>query len=132
MIRNAAHDGRTLRRLPVAYGVLWGMVVAVAGMLLTAVWMHVRTLADASVVTLAYGIHCLAVVVGAILASRAAGERGWYHGGLTGLIYAVIMWALNLILYHTFTVSPGGLFRILLMAVIGAFAGIIGVNTVRD
>lgn len=38
---------------------------------------------------------------------------------------------IGVIVYNTFSMDPSGLFRVLVMALIGAFGGIIGVNTAR-
>jgi putative membrane protein (TIGR04086 family) len=128
----ATRTGRSLRRFPILYGMIWSLAIAVIFTLITALWMHVHPLADHTVVTTAYTIHCAAVLIGAFAASRAARERGWYYGGLTGLIYALLVLCLDVLLYHSLAVGADGWFRVLLMAVIGAFAGIIGVNTIRD
>jgi putative membrane protein (TIGR04086 family) len=123
---------RSWRRFPILYGVTWSLACAVAGTLITALWAHMHPLSDRTVVIIAYVIHCGAVLVGALAASRSARERGWYYGGLTGLVYAVLVLCLDVVLYHSLGIGADGWFRLFLMAVIGAFAGIIGVNTVRD
>nr|WP_230088352.1 TIGR04086 family membrane protein [Alicyclobacillus mali (ex Roth et al. 2021)] len=74
----------------------------------------------------AYIIHCLAVLFGAIAAARQGREHGWFHGGATGLLYAVLMVVIGLFVDNTFTFDASGLFRILLMSVIGAFGGVMG------
>lgn len=121
-----------LRRLPVLYGITWALFIAVLGTLLVSFWAHFRALSDNSIVVLAYLTHCISVLFGSVSASRAGKERGWYYGGLTGLIYALIMVGIGVVIYNTFSMDASGLFRVLLMVLIGAFGGIIGVNTSRD
>ncbi|MCL6548919.1 MAG: TIGR04086 family membrane protein [Alicyclobacillus sp.] len=123
---------RTLRRFPILYGLGWALFVAAVCTLLVSVAAHFIALGDRKLVVAAYVIHCAAVLIGALAASRAAAERGWYYGGLTGLIYAVLMVCLGLVIDNTFSIDAGGLFRVLLMAVIGAFGGMIGVGTKGD
>lgn len=119
---------RLLRRFPILYGVTWALFYAVLGTLGISVWAHTHALSDAQITTAAYVIHCLAVLCGAVAGSKTAGERGWYYGGMTGLCYAVIMVIIGVAVYNTFTFDAPGAFRVLLMALIGACGGIIGVN----
>lgn len=121
-----------LRRFPTLYGVTWGLFLAVIGILAVAFWAHFSDPSNGQMVASAYVIHCIAIFFGGILGSRAAAERGWYYGGMVGLLYAVIMVCIGLIVYDTFAIDANGLFRILLMSLIGSFGGIIGVNTVSD
>lgn len=120
---------RALRRFPILYGLVWALFYAVVGILAVALWAHMRPLSASTITTLAYVIHCISVLLGSIAASRAAGERGWYSGGIVGLFYALVMLGIGLVVYNTFSWDASGLFRVLLMALIGAFGGIIGVNT---
>jgi len=120
---------RALRRFPVFYGLAWSLFIAVIGTLLVSLWAHFANLSDTHVTVAAYVVHCLAVLFGAMRASRCAEERGWYYGGVTGLLYAIVMVLIGIIVYNTFTLDASGLFRVLVMALIGAFGGIIGVNT---
>jgi putative membrane protein (TIGR04086 family) len=122
----------SLRRFPILYGLAWAMFIAVLGTLLVSFCAHFGSLSDSGILVSAYIVHCLAVIFGGISASRCKRERGWYYGGITGLIYAILMVIIGIIVYNTFSLDTSGIFRVLLMAVIGAFSGIIGVNTVRD
>ncbi len=122
----------SLRRFPLFYGITWALFVAVLGTLVVSFWAHFHALSDGSILTAAYVVHCVAVIFGAVSSSRSAAERGWYYGGLVGLIYAILMIAIGILVYNTFSMDPSGLFRVLVMVLIGAFGGIIGVNTVRD
>lgn len=122
----------SLRRFPILFGLAWAMFIAVIGTLLVSFWAHYGAASDNQVLIAAYVVHCLAVVIGAFRSSRAALERGWYYGGICGLLYAVVMVVIGLLVYNTFSVDTGGIFRVFLMAVIGAFSGIIGVNTAKD
>ena len=121
-----------LRRFPIFYGTTWALFTAVILTLLVSFWAHFRTLSPAHIVVFAYVVHCVSVLIGSLAASRSARERGWYYGGLTGLVYAVIMVGIGIAVDNTFSMDPSGLFRVLLMVLIGAFGGIIGVNTRSD
>lgn len=125
-LRSTVH---ALRRFPILYGVAWALFFAVIGTLLVSFWAHFGTLTDSNMRVAAYVVHCIAILIGAVSGSRAAEERGWYYGGIIGIVYALIMICIGVVVYNTFSMDAGGLFRVLLMALIGAFGGIIGVNT---
>jgi len=120
---------RSLRRFPTLYGLAWALFIAAIGTLIVSLWAHFGNLSDSHMVAAAYVIHCLAVICGGFTSSKCARERGWYHGALTGFIYAVLMTGIGIVVYNTFDMSAGGLFRALLMVLMGAFGGIMGVNS---
>lgn len=128
-VRGTMHS---LRRFPILYGVAWGLFIAVVLTLIISFWAHFGNLTDSHIAIAAYMVHCFAVLFGSVSGSRAARERGWYYGGVIGIIYALIMICIGVLAWNTFAMNAGGLFRVLLMALIGAFGGIIGVNTGRD
>ncbi|GMA59838.1 TIGR04086 family membrane protein [Alicyclobacillus fastidiosus] len=121
-----------LRRYPVLYGCFWALLLAAIGIILVFLLAQFGNLQARGITAAAYIIHCIAVFFGSLAASRAARSRGWFYGGLTGLLYALLMVAIGLFVYNTFTVDPSGLFRVFLMAVIGAFGGMIGMATTGD
>ncbi|GMA56279.1 putative membrane protein (TIGR04086 family) [Alicyclobacillus sacchari] len=115
-----------LRAIPVLYGCLWSLFIAFSGTVVIFLFAQYGDWGANSLTTAAYVVHCAAVFFGAIAAARQVDSRGWFHGGSTGLLYALIMVAIGLFVYNTFTMDGSGLFRVLLMAVIGAFGGMIG------
>jgi putative membrane protein (TIGR04086 family) len=121
-----------VRRVPVLYGLTYALFWAVIGAVIITLWAHFGSMTNRGVMIGAYIVHCLAVLFGAIAGSRAASERGWYYGGMTGLIYALIMVGLSLLVYSSFSFDAQGLFRVLIMALIGAFGGILGAATRGD
>lgn len=125
------HPG-TFRRFPVLYGTAWSLFLAVIGTLSVSLWVQYGKLADTSLVLAAYVIHCIAVLFGALATGKATTDKGWFYGGLTGLVYAILMIVIGVALYNTFTVDKAGMFRILLMILIGCFGGIIGRNLKPD
>lgn len=123
---------RSLRRFPILYGCFWALFLAALGIIVVFLMAQYGSLEARGITTAAYIIHCIAVFFGAVAASRCVTSRGWFYGGVTGLLYALIMVAIGLFIYNTFTIDASGLFRVLLMAVIGAFGGMIGAATRRD
>ncbi|WAH38428.1 TIGR04086 family membrane protein [Alicyclobacillus dauci] len=121
-----------LRRFPILYGCFWSLLLAAIGIVIVFLLAQYGNLQPRGITAAAYIIHCTAVFFGSISASRCVDSRGWFYGGLTGLLYALLMVAIGIFVYNTFTIDGSGLFRVLLMAVIGAFGGMIGMSTRRD
>lgn len=114
------------------YGTAWSLFLAVMGTLCVSLWIQYGKLTDTHLVLAAYVIHCIAVLFGSMASGRACRDRGWFSGGMTGLVYAILMIVIGVALYNTFTVDRSGLFRVLLMVLIGSFGGIMGCNLKRS
>lgn len=123
---------RSVRRFPILYGTAWALFLAVLGTLTISLWAQYGEMSDSHLVIAAYVIHCFAVLFGSIAAGRSSSDRGWFYGGMTGLVYAILMILIGIVIYNSFSVDQAGLFRVLLMILIGAFGGIIGLNTQRE
>lgn len=121
-----------ISRFPILRGSFVAFLLASIGTVIVFLLAQYGNLSDHDITIAAYVIHCFAVLFGAMSASKVANERGWFYGGLTGLLYALCMVAIGLFVYNTFTIDASGLFRVLLMGVIGAFGGIIGLSLRRD
>ncbi|WP_146824282.1 TIGR04086 family membrane protein [Alicyclobacillus suci] len=121
-----------IRRYPVLYGCFWALMLAAIGIVIVFLIAQLGDLQPRGITAAAYIIHCIAVFFGSLAASRSAQSRGWLYGSLTGLLYALLMIAIGLFVYNTFTIDPSGLFRVFLMAAIGAFGGMIAMATKGD
>ncbi|MBE3563405.1 MAG: TIGR04086 family membrane protein [Hydrogenibacillus schlegelii] len=73
-----------------------------------------------------YGLHLVALVVGGWIVGAAAGRRGWMHGFVLGLLYALGLGIIGFLAYDTLPGSKG-----LVFAGLGLFfataGGMIGV-----
>lgn len=123
------HTSQGLRQFPVIYGTIWALIWAICANMIVFLWSNYGNATAGQLTVAAYVIHCTAVLFGGFRAARCASEKGWYYGGLTGLMYAIFMILIGLTVYNTFSMDAGGGFRTVLMILIGAFAGIIGVNS---
>jgi putative membrane protein (TIGR04086 family) len=126
---DTSENTRYLRQFPVLYGTTMALLWAVCSTIILFLWMHFGHISDSVVTIITYIIHCTATFFGGFKASRCVSERGWYYGGLTGLLYAAFMIFVGLVVYNTFSMDAGGGFRSVLMVLVGAFAGIIGINS---
>src|SRR3569833_1394431 len=86
------------RGTPVLYGIVAALVPAFILILLTTFVMGWTMIPEAKLGSITYVMNMIAALVGSMMAARAAGQRGWYYGGLTGLTYAVFVSLFGLLL----------------------------------
>jgi putative membrane protein (TIGR04086 family) len=117
------------RRFPLLYGLATALFWALLGTLCIGVYAHTAMPTDRTMVIAKYTIHCIAIFFGSLSASRSAGRRGWYYGGATALMYSFLMLCIGMVAYDTFSFDAAGWLRALVLTAVGAFCGVIGVNT---
>lgn len=112
-----------------------GVVVAfVASLLCTLVMAGIYTWSNLPETTqpyAAYTINAVSALAGAVIAARSAGTRGWYYGGMTALIFSAVLALIGSLVDFSAAFQGETLVRIAILALIGAFGGMIGVNMRR-
>jgi len=115
---------------PVFAGLVYAMLVAGTATVLLSFILAVTGLKEQSLPVYVYMIHGMAVLVGGFITARRAGEKGWYRGGLLGILYGLIV---TLVSYLGFDASLTlkSLLFLAVCFVTGAFGGIMGINSGR-
>ncbi|WP_135555019.1 TIGR04086 family membrane protein [Paenibacillus cymbidii] len=75
----------------------------------------------------AYVIHVLSLLLGGYAAGKRAGRRGWYYGGVLGVLYALVVWLVAFLGYDRGLDAQSLLF-IGIAFLSGALGGMFGVN----
>ncbi|RRJ67090.1 TIGR04086 family membrane protein [Paenibacillus oralis] len=108
------------------YAFLWMMI----GALVLSLLLQGEMLEEPELALYTYLVHGIAVLFGGIVSGKRAKQKGWYKGGLTGLLYVVLLLLISFLALDTsltlrdcILLAPG--------LVIGAFGGMIGVNLNR-
>ncbi|MFD2169359.1 TIGR04086 family membrane protein [Tumebacillus lipolyticus] len=114
--------------MPVLYGLVASFITAFISILLTTFVMGWTSVAEANLSSITYVLNMISVLVGSMMAAKQAGNRGWYYGGLTGLCYAILITLLGLIVVSGPAFSFNTIVQDILMALVGGFGGMIGVN----
>ncbi|MGC5774301.1 TIGR04086 family membrane protein [Paenibacillus pabuli] len=92
-------------------------------------WMTGMREQDLSLYT--YVVHGLSLLVGGFISGKRSGEKGWYHGGITGVIYGLIVLLIGfLALDASFNWKDS--LQLASAFLISALGGIFGVNTRRS
>lgn len=77
--------------------------------------------------TYTYLIHCVALLFGGISSGKKTGNKGWYYGGLTGLVYCFILFIVGFLGFDS-GMSLNSFFILMLSFAVGALGGMLGVN----
>lgn len=120
----------TVMRKPVVRGLISSLLISVVLLILFSVLTEFSDLSEITLARCVYGSNMASTCLGAFLAARRAGNRGWYYGALTAVLFGCVLIVLGLFGGH-FVFNSTTLLQFLLMAGVGAFGGMIGVNTVR-
>lgn len=113
---------------PALSGLLVAFIAMAVGALVASVLLTAGDKGEAALPVYAYMIHGASVLAGSFASGRKAGNRGWYHGGMLGLIYSALVLVIGFLSFNK------GLDWSILQFAAGASAagilgGILGVNT---
>jgi putative membrane protein (TIGR04086 family) len=78
----------------------------------------------------AYLIHAFAIFIGSYACGKRINNRGWYHGGILGLVYAVIIIVIGFLSLDN-GISVHTLLSLVMAYLVGALGGILGVNQAK-
>lgn len=109
----------------IARGTLYALIVslvlvfAFAGLLLT------FPIGDGITKPVVQVIKVLSIFVGVMIALKQLTSRGWFYGGIVGLIYTVFAFLIFSIIYSDFSITSGLLTDMIFAAIIGAISAML-------
>ncbi|MDR6881756.1 putative membrane protein (TIGR04086 family) [Bacillus sp. 3255] len=78
--------------------------------------------------TLTTIIHAVSLFIGGWVSGKRAETRGWYHGGLVGIVYFILIFLVGFLAFDAgLNLQSLQLLGILFAS--GALGGVLGVNT---
>jgi putative membrane protein (TIGR04086 family) len=116
-----------MKQSPLFSGLMYAMVFMLLGTLMTSLLMLATNLQESSLYSYTMSVHGVAMLIGGLVAGKRSGTKGWYHGGLLGLLYACIVWIIGFLAYDA-GFSEQTLVLLGLSFAAGALGGILGVN----
>jgi putative membrane protein (TIGR04086 family) len=116
-----------LNQSPLFSGLLVAMVFMLLGTLMASILMLATNLQESSLYSYTMSIHGVAMLIGGITAGKRSGKKGWYHGGLLGLVYTFIVWIIGFLAYDT-GITAQVLYLMVLTIISGALGGMLGIN----
>ncbi|GAF06751.1 hypothetical protein JCM16418_730 [Paenibacillus pini JCM 16418] len=75
-----------------------------------------------------YVVHALSAFAGGLVSGKRSGKRGWYQGGMTGLIYGFLVIMIGFLALDS-SIKTGDLILASLAFASGSIGGMIGVNS---
>ncbi|ANE47194.1 hypothetical protein SY83_14000 [Paenibacillus swuensis] len=112
---------------PLLSGLVTSLAWLTAGTLILSLFVTFGGMKEESLPMYTYIVHGLSLLFGGISAGKQAGHKGWYYGGLTGLLYGIFIFIVGFLGF-----DAGLSLNTLLMTVgsflMGALGGMFGVN----
>lgn len=115
---------------PLFSGMVYAFITMAIFSLIYSFVLSLTNQSEDSLTFFAYLIHALAIFVGSYACGKRIQNRGWYHGGILGLVYAVIIIIIGFLSFDN-GLSLQTLFAVIAAYLIGAFGGILGVNQTK-
>jgi putative membrane protein (TIGR04086 family) len=99
------------------------ILILIYGLLLT-----YTGISESSMPTVIMVITIISIGLSSIYVAMRVTSRGWLNGAITGLLYMIIVFLISLLFKTGISMDKFILFRMLMGFIIGALAGIIGIN----
>lgn len=115
---------------PILSGLTYSFLWMIFGALALSMMLLLSGLQEENLSHYSYIVHSFALFVGGLTAGRRSSQRGWYYGGMMGILYCLIV---MLISFLAFDAHLGYSILVLLVAAfsVGGIGGILGVNMKR-
>ncbi|MCG7410347.1 TIGR04086 family membrane protein [Paenibacillus sp. ACRRX] len=125
---NAIQKVSNWKMNPIFAGICYGFVWLALGALTLSVLLAASSASEDNMKSYTYIIHGFALLVAGWTAGRRSGKKGWYYGGITGLLYLLIVLIIGFLAMDV-SFNWNKLLYILLSFGVAALGGIAGVNT---
>lgn len=109
-------------------GVILALIFSLAALLVIALLLYLTALPEKVASYLVYGVSFAAILWSSAYVSKKIGARGWLNGGITGLLYVLLMLGGGLLLLDDITLGWNLLVKVFLGFIFGAIGGMWGVN----
>jgi len=112
---------------PLAAGVFYSFIWLALEALVLSVLITTGSVGEDNPVRYTYVVHGIALFIGGIIAGRRSGHKGWYHGGITGFIYMLLVLLIAFLAVDA-KLSFDKWMLVIVAFAVGAIGGMIGVN----
>ncbi|MFB4330920.1 MULTISPECIES: TIGR04086 family membrane protein [Paenibacillus] len=112
---------------PILSGLLYSYFWMFLGALALSLLLWGSGLAEDDLSFYTFLVHAVAAFIGGCVSGKRAGNKGWYYGCLTGLVYGITLLAIGFLALDS-SLSLGDLTLIATVFAAGAIGGMFGVN----
>lgn len=113
---------------PIFTGLVYSLIMMTIGTIVISLILYLTSTQESSLTTLTTIIHGISLFVGGWAAGKRSGTRGWYYGGLLGIIYSIIVFIVGFLAFDS-GLNLQSLKLLAIAFVSGAIGGMLGVNT---
>jgi putative membrane protein (TIGR04086 family) len=115
---------------PLFSGMVYAFITMAISSLIYSLVLTFTNQSEDSLSLFAYLIHALAIFIGSYACGKRINNKGWYHGGILGLVYALIIILIGFLSMDN-GISFQTLFAVAVAYLLGAIGGILGVNNTK-
>ncbi|MBP1966018.1 putative membrane protein (TIGR04086 family) [Paenibacillus aceris] len=115
---------------PLFSGLAYSLSMMTIGTIVTSLFLLLTSTQESSLHTLTTIIHAAALFIGGWVSGKRAGNRGWYHGGLVGFVYFILIFLVGFLAFDA-GLNLNSLQLLGILFASGALGGILGVNTTK-
>lgn len=112
---------------PFLAGIVYAIIWLAIGALMLSLFLHFSNMNESSLPLYAMIVHGISALAGGFIAGKRSGKKGWYYGGLLGLLYGIVILVISFLAADA-QLSLRSLTLIATTFLTGALGGMIGVN----
>lgn len=113
---------------PLFSGLVYSLIMMTIGTILTSLLLFLTSTQESALHTLTTIIHGVSLFIGGWVSGKRAGNKGWYYGGMLGLIYFLIIFLVGFLAFDA-GLNLQSLQLLGIFFASGALGGMLGVNT---
>ena len=76
---------------PILSGLTYTLGIAIIASFIFAVLLYFTSLSDSNLPLITYIVTAVSLLTGGYVSGKRASNKGWYYGGLTGIIYGILL-----------------------------------------
>lgn len=114
-------------KLPMLAGFIYTFIIVFLGAIITSFMLAFTDTRESTLPSVVYTVNGLALFVGGFVSGKRGGEKGWYYGGMTGILYYLFIVLISFLGFDA-KLGLSHLYYLLFAFLVAAFGGIIGVN----
>ncbi len=117
-------------RSPILSGLVLMLTIVLLGSLIVSLLLQFTNLSESKMPIITYVVNAISLLTGGFITGYKAKERGWIYGGITGILYTIIL-LLVAFLAFDIVLTTKTLLTMISAFGISAIGGIFGVNFSR-
>jgi putative membrane protein (TIGR04086 family) len=113
---------------PILSGLIYASLCTAFGTFVIALLLFASGMKEESLPLYTYILHAVALLIGGYVSGKRSAQKGWYHGGMVGIIYALIVLIVGFLGFDQ-SITLQSLILFAASFLISALGGMFGVNT---